>query len=483
MNALPNVIVVLTDQQRWDTTGVHGNPAGATPEFDSMAQGGTHFARAFTPQPVCGPARASLQTGKWATQAGVFRNGLPLSGGETTLASVFGDAGYRTAYIGKWHLGGSDAAAAGPVPVQYRGGYQHWLASDLLEFTSDAYRTVLWDESGRPVRLVGYRSDAVLDEAIRFVADHHDRPFLLFVSLLEPHHQNETDDYPAPSGYRERFEGRWMPADLAALGPLAAGGGPHRHLGGYLGQIKRVDEGVGRLRDALRSLELTERTVLVWTADHGSHFRTRNDEYKRSAHDASIRVPWAATGYGFTGGGRVGRPVSTVDLAPTLIDAAGLPVPAAMTGRSLMPLVRGGAGEARPEGVYVQISESHVGRAVRTGRWLYAVTAVDADPWNEATSDRYRETELYDVDTDPHQLENLAGLSGHRPVANRLRERLLELMADAGEGRPAIEEAPSRVLDGRRPDTRVGELPWQELPFAHARNGGAPGRARDRGGS
>nr|WP_228561528.1 sulfatase-like hydrolase/transferase [Catenulispora rubra] len=284
----PNVIVVLTDQQRWDTTGVHGNPLDLTPEFDRMAREGTLVAQALTPQPVCGPARSSLQTGMFPTALGTFRNGVPLPNDVPTLAGQFAAAGYATGYIGKWHLASSD-----PVPAHERGGYEYWLGSNTLEYTSDAYQTVMWDGDEQPVRLVGYRSDAIIDAAIRFIADHHDQPFLLFVSLLEPHHQNATDTYPAPTGYAERYTGRWVPADLAAQEGTA-----HQHLGGYLGQIKRVDEGLGRLRDALTSLSLEASTVLAWTSDHGNHFHTRNAEYKRSAHESSIRVPLALTGPG-----------------------------------------------------------------------------------------------------------------------------------------------------------------------------------------
>ncbi|MFC8586211.1 sulfatase-like hydrolase/transferase [Streptomyces sp. NPDC057217] len=318
----PRVIVVLTDRQRWDTTGVHGNPAGVAPGFDRLAREGTPVERAITPDPVCAPARSALQTGRRPTSTGVFRNGLPLPEDTPTPASVLGAAGYATGYIGKWHLAGEEHPN-GPVPPGRRGGYAHWLASDRLEFTSDAYRTVVHDEEGEPVRLPGYRSDALVDAAIRFVADHHDRPFLLFLSLLEPHHQNPTDDYPAPAGYRERYEGRRLPPDPAALSPGAPHGGAHRHLGGYLGRVKRVDEGVGRLRDAPRSLGIEHDTVLAWTADHGSHFRTRNSEHKRSAHDSSVRVPWALTGPGFRGGGLVRRPVSTADLMPTPVESVG----------------------------------------------------------------------------------------------------------------------------------------------------------------
>ena len=140
----PNVIVFFTDQQRFDTTGVHGNPLSLTPNFDRLAARGTHVTHAFTPQPVCGPSRACMQTGKYATTTGCFRNGIPLPENETTLAGYFKGAGYETAYIGKWHLADSEKYV-GAVPEEARGGYDTWLAANLLEFVSDAYDLRLFD--------------------------------------------------------------------------------------------------------------------------------------------------------------------------------------------------------------------------------------------------------------------------------------------------------------------------------------------------
>ena len=180
-------------------------------------------------------------------------------------------------------------------------------------------------------------------------------PFFLFVSYIEPHHQNQIDDYPPPEGYRERYTGRWTPPDLAALGGTA-----HQHLGGYYGQVKRLDEALGRLLDALTSLGLRDNTIVLFTSDHGCHFRTRNAEYKRSCHESSIRVPTALCGPGFDGGGQIPELVSLIDLPPTLLDAAGLKVPAEMQGRSILPLVRKQPVDW-PGEMFVQISESHVG--------------------------------------------------------------------------------------------------------------------------
>ncbi len=435
----PNVIVFFTDQQRWDTTGLHGNPLDLTPTFDWMAQQGTHAAAAFTPQPVCAPARACLQTGLYATTTGCFRNGIPLPPAARTLAHHFGAAGYATGYIGKWHL-----AADEPVPVEQRGGYEYWLGANLLEFCSDAYDAVLYDGEGRPVKLPGYRVDALTDAAIRFVAAHQQAPFYLFLSFLEPHHQNHLDDYPPPVGYRERYTGRWLPPDLAALG-----GSAHQHLGGYYGMVKRVDEALGRLLDALISLRLLDETIVVFTSDHGCHFKTRNREYKRSCHESSIRVPLALHGPGFTGGGRIQELISLLDLPPTLLAAAGLPVPAVMQGRSFLPLLRGERADW-PAEVFVQISESQVGRAVRTRRWKYGVTAPDRDGRRDPGADRYVEEYLYDLQADPYELTNLAGLESHRTVAAVLAERLVRRMVEAGEAAPTIELAPSRPNGQRR---------------------------------
>lgn len=435
----PNVIVFFTDQQRWDTTGVHGNPLDLTPNFDRMARRGTHAAKSFTCQPVCGPARSALQSGLYPTVTGCYRNGIPLPTATRTLGRCFGEAGYQTAYIGKWHLADTD-----PVPEAQRGGYQFWLASNALEFTSDAYDTTVYDNENRPVRLPGYRVNALTDAAIRYIDRRLSAPFFLFISFLEPHHQNHLDDYPAPEGYRERYAGRWVPPDLAELR-----GSTHQHLGGYFGMVKRLDEALGYLLDALRSLNLLENTIVLFTSDHACHFKTRNSEYKRSCHEGSIRVPTAVQGGVFDGGGRLRQLVSLIDLPPTLLEAAGLPVPPQMQGRSILPLLGGGDAEW-PEEVFVQISESQVGRAVRTQRWKYSVYAPQADGWRDTGAQAYTEEFLYDLHVDPYELANLAGYESHEKVAAAMRERLIRRMIEAGEPAPAITPAPARKSGQRR---------------------------------
>ena len=428
-----NVIVFFTDQQRWDTTGIHGNPLDLTPNFDRLARAGTDVHYSITCQPVCGPARSCLQTGLYATETGCFRNAIALPSDSRTLAHYFNEAGYDTAYIGKWHLADQ---GPGPVPPEQRGGYEYWLASNTLEFTSDAYDTVMYDNDGEAQKLPGYRVDAQTDAMIRYINAHQNSPFFLFSSFIEPHHQNHRDDYPPPVGYIERYRGRWVPPDLAALG-----GSTHQQIAGYYGMIKRLDEALGRLVDALISLDLLDDTIILFTSDHGCHFKTRNDEYKRSPHDASVRVPTMFAGGPFTGGGRISEMVSLVDLPPTLLDAASLDVPPQMQGRSILPLVRGEAVDWQTE-TFIQYSESQVGRAIRSRRWLYAVTAPDKNGWEDPNSDVYVEAELYDLLADPNELRNLAGYESHRDVCDVLRSRLVKRMVAAGEDEPIIEPAP-----------------------------------------
>jgi arylsulfatase A-like enzyme len=436
----PNVIVFFTDQQRWDTTGLHGNPLDLTLNLDRVAREGTHVRYSFTCQPVCGPARSSMQTGLYASQTGCHTNGIPLNPELPTLATWFGEAGYRTGYIGKWHL-----AAEDPVPSGQRGGYQDWLAANTLEFTSDAYDTVMYDGSGEARKLPGYRVDALTDAAIDYVFEHQDDPFFLFISYLEPHHQNHRDDYPAPTGYRERYEGRWLSPDLAALSGTA-----HQQFAGYCGMVRRLDEAYGRLLDALQSLDLLDDTIVLFTSDHGNHFKTRNDEYKRSPHESSIRVPTVLTGPGFFGGGEIRELVSLVDLPPTLIDAAGLDVPDNLPGRSLLDLIERRDAEPWPSDVLIQVSESQTGRAIRTKRWKFGVKAPDLVSTRAGWSDSYHEAELYDLVADQHELHNLIHHESHADLCRELGNRMLERMSMVGEPSATIVPAEKHHSGQRR---------------------------------
>ena len=429
----PNVLVFYTDQQRWDSVGAYGGPMDLTPNLDRMCGSAVRFERAFTSQPVCAPARSSIQTGKYPTTTGVIRNGPVLKDDEQTLGHYFKRAGYQTGYIGKWHLGGTSRE---PVPLERRGRYdEYWAAADLLEFTSGAFEGRVFDAANQPLEFKKYRVDFLTDLAVEFVRQRRQNPFFLFISYLEPHHQNDANRFIAPEGYAERYRDNFhIPPDLAPYP-----GDWKSQLPDYYGIIARIDECFGRLLKELEDQKLDRNTIVVFTTDHGCHFRTRNPEYKRSCHDASIRIPMVIRGPGFEAGRVVPELASIVDLPPTLLDAAGLQVPAAMQGRSLVNLARGRSAGWSNE-IFVQMREEALQRAIRTERWKYCVFNPSA-PNMEPSATEYTERYLYDLYSDPHELVNLIGRASHRKIADELQARLIARMASVGEPRPKVTPA------------------------------------------
>jgi len=428
----PNVLVVLSDQQRPDSCGVYGQRLPVTPRLDALAAVGTAFDQAFTVQPVCGPSRAAIQTGLYPTTTGCWRNGIALPPGTETLADRLGALGYQTGYVGKWHLASNrgrhlplDRPPARferrPVPPERRGGYRDvWVAADALEHTSGATRGHVYDETGDRVELHGYRVDALTDIALdRLDRFDEDRPFLLFVSFLEPHHQNNRLRTIGPEGLAANFLSFDRPGDLPSWR-----GDWRWNYAEYLACCASIDANLGRLVEHLDRNGRLDNTVIVFTSDHGSHFRTRNLEYKRSPHDASIRVPLIISGPGFGNGERRADFATNLDLVPTLIVAAGGDDPS-LDGRPLQ------TADGAPDEVLVQISESQIGRALRTPTHTYAAKSPTRNPLAghlRPAADRYVGTHLYDNRADPHQLRNLiddlSSVDLRRELATRLAERI-----------------------------------------------------------
>ena len=174
-----NIIFYFSDQQRWDTCGCFGQPLNITPNLDQLAAEGVKFDNAFSPQPVCGPCRALFQTGKYPTETGCFRNNLMLPSNVKTLGEYMEkDAGYETAYIGKWHLASDGELEKKPtidhtitaVPLELRGGYTgYWRASDVLEFTSHGYDGYVFDENNNRIDFKGYRADCINQFALDYL--------------------------------------------------------------------------------------------------------------------------------------------------------------------------------------------------------------------------------------------------------------------------------------------------------------------------
>ncbi|MHA2269053.1 MAG: sulfatase-like hydrolase/transferase [Promethearchaeota archaeon] len=446
----PHIIFILTDQQRYDTCGCYGQELNITPNLDKLAGEGVRFEYAFTNQPVCGPARSILQTGRYPTETGCFRNAIGLPINNQNIAGFFSDNGYEVAYIGKWHLASTLGSADDvklekmdfrrkAIPSEFRGGYKdYWLASDALEHTSHAYDGHLFDSNGVKREFQGYRVDCQTDFILEYLESRsNQRPLFLFISYLEPHHQNDHNAIEGPIGSKEKFKDFKIPGDLQNTE-----GDWSEFFPDYLGCCHSIDMNLGRIIDKLKIMKMYDNTMLVFTSDHGCHFRTRNREYKRSCHEAAIRIPLIIKGAGFKGGRVVKELVGLIDLPPTLLKAAGIDVPKFMKGKSLYELRDRNNNIKWPQEIFIQISESQVGRAIRTKKWKYSVVAPwRNEPWDGflySNSDKYHEEYLYDLEKDVYEKNNLVDDPTLQDIRSGLAEILKRKMKEVGEKIPKI---------------------------------------------
>ena len=427
----PNIIFYFSDQQRWDTLN-----AELMPNVWELGEEGIIFDNSFTCQPVCGPARACLQTGQYATEIGCCWNGIPLPDNTKTMADYLGENGYDTAYIGKWHLASDRGVGKGlhcektAVPKEKQGGYKYWRAADILEFTSHGYDGYVFDGDGNKIDFKGYRADCINDFVIEYVNNHNsEKPFFMFVSQLEPHHQNDRGHFEGPVDTVEKYRNYPVPEDLTFLK-----GNYKEEYPDYIAAINRLDENVGKLVDTLKEKGIYDNTIIIYTSDHGCHFKTRNLEYKRSCHDASIHTPLVFGGGAIEKAGNKDSLVSLIDLPPTILHLAGIPVPDSYSG-NVLPV----NGEKAPERdcVFVQISESQIGRAVRTKEWKYSARAIGSG-FFKSKAVHYFDDFLYDLENDPHEKNNLVNNEDYAEVIEQMRTLLAREMVNVGEKKPVF---------------------------------------------
>ena len=428
----PNIIFFFADQQRSDTFTEE-----TMPNLTKLASEGVVFDNAFTCQPVCGPARACLQTGVYASENGSYINAIPLTNERKPLAKYMSEAGYETAYVGKWHL----ASGMGPgaphyeksaVPLELRGGYNgYWMASDVLEFTSDGYHGYVFDKDNNKVEFEGVRSDAITDYALDFIDKQDgDKPFFLFLSHIEPHHQNSTDDFECAKEDEHKFDGAAIPDDLKDI----AGGNYRAKYPKYLSCINRLDYNLGRIVELLKHKGIYDSSIIIYTSDHGCHFKTRNVEYKRSCHEGSIHIPFVITGGAFNGGRHEEKLVSLIDVPATILSLAGVGIPSDYRGKDIANLL---GDKVNHNEVYIEISESQTGRCIRTPRYTYSVKTRIFNFFRKSAK-VYVEDYLYDNEKDHGQMHNLIKDPSYNGIKDELRERLLTNI-EAVEGfRPKI---------------------------------------------
>lgn len=430
-----NIIFYFSDQQRWDTVNEE-----LTPNLMQLAKEGVKFENNFTCQPVCGPARACLQTGVYATQCRCYWNGVALPKSITPLAHYFNENGYQTAYIGKWHLASDRVQGigvhceAGPIPRDRQGEYQYFRGADILEFTSHGYDGYIFDENGKRIDFKGYRADCINDFALEYLDNcDKDKPFFMFVSQLEPHHQNDHRRYEGFKETVDKYRNYPIPEDLSFLK-----GDYNEMYPDYLSAINRLDYNVGRLIEKLKELGIYDNTVIIYTSDHGSHFKTRNFEYKRSCHESATHTPLIIKGGEFEGGISEKRLSSLIDLPPTLLSLAGIPIPKSYMGLDLAQQI---SSKDKRECIFMQISEASNSRAIRTDRYKYAVRDLAPTGYTHHKASIYFEDYLYDLENDINEKHNLIKDRRYKQVKKELKRLLIKEMIKAGETAPVIAPA------------------------------------------
>lgn len=389
----PNVLLVIVDEWRAQSFGYAGDTNAHTPVIDSFAATAIDFDQAISGTPVCSPARASILTGQYPLQHGVYVNDVPLIPELPTLADRFAEHGYATGYIGKWHLFGSPdgwfGRRASFVPPESRCGFQYWKAGEC----SHDYWNSVYFEADDPTPKVwpGYDAFAQTDDAIEYMSAVSLRgdPFFLTLSYGPPHFPLGT----APDQYQAMYADR--PIELRENVPPEHRAAAERDLRGYYAHMAAIDDCFGRLLDAVESTGISEDTVVVFTSDHGDMMWSQGLEYKLLPWEESIRVPLlvrapgreAATSHAL---------VNSPDLMPMLLGFADLPIPSNIAGRDL-------SREMEAEGTaFLSVPAAFSSlrwygveefRGVRDARYTYVETRTG--PWL-----------LYDRAADPLQLCN-----------------------------------------------------------------------------
>lgn len=433
----PNVLMICADQFRADFVGAnHENPSTVTPHIDALAARGLNFRQCITNQPLCSPSRASFLTSRYATETGVWTLGPELDHNLPTIATEFGKQGYSTHFLGKWHvsqvnLPGGKKQLGWIPPGPSRGGFEdRWEGANVLELVSHPFEGNYWDSKGSNIGFKDeYRVDFITRRTVEVIEQKHDRPWFMFVSQLEPHHQNDVDEFVPPKRYAEKFADPYVPEDLRNLP-----GNWRSRIQGYYGCVQAIDDCVGTLVDALKRTGQLDNTIILFFSDHGCTFRTRLGEYKRSPHEAAIRVPLVVAGPGFDQARTIDEIVTLLDLAPTLLAGAGIEPPSSMRGRPLKSLAESLAVRQAWDSVaYFQISESICGRGIRTPEWCYCAFDPGVPRGEAAYSKSYQDFALYSISGDPAEMVNLVGRPEYRAVADELRTELRKRILAAGE--------------------------------------------------
>lgn len=439
----PNVLVICADDHAAYVTGAYGNKTVRTPAIDALAAGGIRFERAYCNSPVCTASRQSFFTGRYPRTIGVTRLETALPESEVTLAETLHAAGYATAGIGKMHFN-SPRKHGFELRID-REDYLPWLARQNPGVPSESQRVQgkwrpfidparIWLNSDcLPMGLADGHMDAAYfaQQAADYIAEKRERPFFLMVSFYEPH-----SPYYFPLEYRDRHDpARFTvptigPEDDAQI-PMVFRDLSEREKQGiaaaYYTSVEYVDANVGRVLAALDRSGQRDDTIVVYLGDHGYMLGQHGRFEKHSSYEEAVRVPFVLSYPRRIAAGRVSHAfVELVDLAPTIYNLCGLPVPAAVQGRSLSELLAGRTVKHREHVIVEYAPNDEV--MIRDGDWklVYERGAQRrTDGYDIAGALVPHQFRLYDLTADPEELHNVAS-AANAAIMARLAERLVE---------------------------------------------------------
>ena len=445
----PNVVVILVDDLRWDDIGIAGHPFVQTPAIDQLARDGTRFLNAFATTPLCSPSRAAILTGQYVHTNGIIDNTARDSATHrlSTFAIPLQAAGYETGFFGKWHMGNDDSR---------RPGWSHWVA---MKGQGEAINPNLNVDGDRLVAQ-GYVTDVLTQYTVDFMRRSQGKPFMVFLAhkALHPNVQQRDDGSVAQlqnqsGGFvpAERHRGRYATAvvprrqnatvpvqrkpalqrAIPGLEPLSpATGTPDRDVRDRLEMLLGVDESLARIDSALRELGELENTVVIFTSDHGYFYGEHGlNEERRLAYEETVRIPLIVRDPRNTRRGTTpSQMAQTIDLAPTILSLAGVTDTVRRHGTSLVPILDGTVTSWRSSVLVEYYTDQVFPRtltmgyqAVRTERHKY-IHYLELQGMDE----------LYDLEADPFELNNLMGTEAGKQLLPSLQAELARLQRETG---------------------------------------------------
>ena len=446
----PNIVFILVDDMRWDEYTEAGHNFLRTPHIDRVAKEGINFRNTFTTTPLCSPSRASFLTGQYAHTHGITDNVARNARSHQleTFPKRLHQDGYQTAFIGKWHMGNDDTR---------RPGFDYWAAMPGQGEAMDP----LFNINGERKKVEGYVTDILIDQSIAFINQERTTPFLLYLShkALHPNSLQRDDgstiDIDA-GGFvaAARHKGMYgdalinrrpnhgiAPTDKPALARKIDGLPPmgmqtatsDKTIRERSEMLMAVDEGLGRIFEALEKKGILDNTVVVFTSDHGYWYGEHGlDEERRLAYEEAIRIPLLIRyPKKITGGSRAEYPVLSIDVAPTLLQLAGITPGDEIQGKSLLPLLNNNDNsetswrnsfliEYYSDTVFPRVVTMGY-KAVRNHRYKY-IHYLELEGMDE----------LYDLQEDPYELNNIIGDEGMAQVLAAMQDELNKLLVETG---------------------------------------------------